>query len=62
MSLGCAGLCAALLYKNKEISTIEADFQESLKSCEKVTKEVYNSLPAWEKLTGSLLRLFAPLM
>ena len=54
--------CAALLYKNKEISTIEADFQESLKSCEKVTKEVYNSQPAWKKLAGSLLRLFAPLM
>ena len=54
--------CAALLYKNKEIATIEADFQESLKSCEKVTKEVYNRLPAWEKLAGSLLRLFAPLM
>ncbi len=54
--------CAALLYKNKEISTMEADFQESLKSCEKVTKEVYNSQPAWKKLAGSLLRLFAPLM
>ncbi len=54
--------CAALLYKNKETATIEADFQESLKSCEKVTKEVYNRLPAWEKLAGSLLRLFAPLM
>ena len=54
--------CAALLYKNKETAAIEADFQESLKSCEKVTKEVYNSQPVWEKLAGSLLRLFAPLM
>lgn len=54
--------CAALLYKNKETAAIEADFQESLKSCEKVTKEIYNSQPVWKKLAGSLLRLFAPLM
>lgn len=54
--------CAALLYKNKEIAAIEADFQEALKQCEKVTKDVYNNQQLWKKLAGSLLRLFAPLM
>ena len=54
--------CAALLYQNKEILNIEADFQNTLKECEKVTKDVYQNQPVWQKLAGSLLRLFAPLM
>lgn len=54
--------CAAFLYRNKEIHTIEEDFQNTLKECEKVTGEVYRSQPLWKKLAGSLLRLFAPLM
>ena len=54
--------CAALMYKNKEICAIEEDFQNTLKECEKITKDVYRSMPLWQKLAGSLLRLFAPLM
>ena len=54
--------CAALMYKNKEINVIEEDFRNTLEKCEKVTKEVYRRMPFWQKLAGSLLRLFAPLM
>ncbi len=54
--------CAALMYKNKEINVIEEDFRNTLEKCEKVTKEVYRCMPFWQKLAGSLLRLFAPLM
>ena len=54
--------CAALMYKNKEINVIEEDFRNTLEKCEKVTKEVYRRMSFWQKLAGSLLRLFAPLM
>ena len=54
--------CAALLYKNAEIANIEADFQETLKKCQKITQEDYKKLNPVIKLIGMVLRLFAPLM
>lgn len=54
--------CAACLYKNREVSAVEADFQETLSHCMKVSEEIYLKQPAWKKLAGVLLRLFAPMM
>ncbi|MDO5539738.1 MAG: cardiolipin synthase [Eubacteriales bacterium] len=54
--------CAALLYKNKEILTMEEDFQKTLFQCVRVTKDVYNKQPFLNKIYGKVLRLFAPMM
>ena len=54
--------CAALLYKNSEVSAVEQDFQHVLQYCEKVTQDVYNNQPRIKKAAGQILRIFAPLM
>lgn len=53
---------AVYIYKNSAVADAEADFQETLKKCQKITKQdcrEYNSL---KKILGRVLRLVAPLM
>lgn len=54
--------CAVLMYKNKAVSVVEEDFQKTLFKCVRVTTDVYDKQPWINKITGKLLRLFAPLM
>lgn len=54
--------CAAFLYKNSEIPAVENDFQETLKKCQKITQEDYKKQKSFDKIAGSILRVFAPLM
>lgn len=54
--------CATYIYKNPVIADIEADFQETLKSCQEVTMEYYRSIPWRHRLFGKVLNLFAPLL
>lgn len=54
--------CAAYLYQNQAVNDIEWDFQDTLKKCQCITVNDCRNFPYLEKLTGRVLRLFAPLM
>ena len=54
--------CGAFLYNNPVVWEIEQDFQNTLKKCQKVTKEDLKKRNIFEKIAGRVLRLIAPLM
>lgn len=54
--------CAAYLYRTSCISDIEADFQNTLALCREVTAETIKKEKLFYKITGSILKIFAPLM
>lgn len=54
--------CGVLLYQNQEVAAIEEDYQKTLQQCVKVTEEVYSKQPVIHKISGKVLRLFAPMM
>ena len=54
--------CAAYLYRNQAVDRVEEDFQKTLGMCREVTVEDQLRYPVAEKVAGSVLRLFAPLM
>ena len=54
--------CATYLYKTACIGEIEADYQETLKKCSKVTFETVRNEKLYLKVMGRVLKLFAPLM
>lgn len=54
--------CAAYLYQSPVIPEIEQDFQETLKQCQKITKQDCMEYPLSKRIAGQALRLFAPLM
>ena len=49
-------------YRNQVVDDVEADFQQTLKSCTKVTLRDCRSLVWYKKLFGRVIRLLAPLM
>ena len=49
-------------YRNQIVEQIEEDFQQTLKSCEKVSLVDVRSLVWYKKLFGRIIRLVAPLM
>ena len=53
---------AVLLYRAEEIDRIEADFQDTLDKCLKVTPEYMKTISTKHKLLGFILKIFAPLM
>lgn len=54
--------CGTFFYKSSVISKIEDDFLYTLSKCKKITLEDCKALPFKEKIIGSALRIFAPLM
>jgi cardiolipin synthase len=54
--------CGVFIYNNPEIKRIEADFQNTLKSCEKISIMEVHTRSLFSKIVGRVLRLFAPLM
>lgn len=54
--------CGAYFYQNGVVAEAEADFAETLKKCQKVTKEYYQSIPLHTRICGHLCKMFAPLM
>ena len=54
--------CAAYLCGTDCVADIESDFQETLKKCERITYESIKKEKASVKLTGSFMRLIAPLL
>ena len=54
--------CAAYLYKVECIPAIEADFQDTLKKCKRVTRETLKNESIKRRLTGFVCNTVAPLM
>lgn len=54
--------CAAYLYKNTAVLTVEEDFQATLGMCQPVTVEECRRYSPLKRFAGKALRLFAPLM
>ncbi len=54
--------CALYMYGTSCIKDIDTDFSNTLKKCKRVTEETVKATPILLKLTGFLLKFFAPLM
>lgn len=54
--------CAVFIYRSAVIADVERDFQETLEKSHEITMEEVKKYPIVKRLTGSVLRLFAPLM
>lgn len=54
--------CAAYMYESPAVAQAEADFEETLKKCARVTLKECRSYPLAKRAAGRILRLFAPLM
>ena len=54
--------CGIFIYDNPVVTSIEQDFQETLKKCHLVTLEDVKRVSLFMKLCGRILRLIAPLM
>lgn len=54
--------CGAFIYNNPVVWDVEKDFQDTLKKCQKMTKEDLKKRSIFQKIGGSILRLVAPLM
>jgi len=54
--------CAVYFYRNPVVADVEADFQETLKKCQRITVEDCRRLSLGKRLVGGLLRILAPLM
>ncbi|MDE5570156.1 MAG: hypothetical protein K2I82_05825, partial [Ruminococcus sp.] len=53
--------CATYMYRTSCIPAIEADFQQTLGDCRKVTPETIRNEKLYYKVTGQILKLVAPL-
>lgn len=54
--------CAAYIYDNPVVHDVEADFQQTLKQCQKITLQQCREYNLFKKAAGRILRLVAPLM
>lgn len=54
--------CGVFIYHNAVVYDIEKDFQNTLKSCHKVTLTEVQNRSIYQKVYGQVLRLIAPLM
>ena len=50
------------IYNNSEVDRVERDFQQTLVRCHKVTLTEVKNMTAFTKISGQVLKLFAPLM
>ena len=54
--------CAAYLYEVPCIGEIEADFNNTLKQCHKITQKDVKKEKIYYKVLGALMKVVAPLM
>lgn len=54
--------CGVFIYNNSVVDRVERDFQETLMKCHKVSLVELRKRSLFSKITGQVLRLFAPLM
>ncbi|MCM1133565.1 MAG: cardiolipin synthase [Ruminococcus flavefaciens] len=53
--------CATYMYRTSCIPSVEADFQQTLASCRRVTTETIKKEKLYYKIVGQILKLVAPL-
>lgn len=54
--------CGAYLYRNRVITDIEKDYQDTLTVCQEISMEDFRKIPLLSRLSGRVFRLFGPLM
>lgn len=54
--------CGLYIYGNRVVGDIEKDFLDTVKKCLEADMKYYNKIPLRTRLTGRVMRLFAPLM
>lgn len=54
--------CGVYVYGTDSVADIEADFNKTLEKCQLITLSYIKRLPFYQKLFGSILKIFAPLM
>ena len=54
--------CGVFIYNNPVVRDIEADFQKTLKQCQRITITDLNKISPFMMICGRVLRLIAPLM
>ena len=54
--------CALYMYRTDCIKDVEADFQETIKKCKKVTLETIKKENILYRASGHIMKLVAPLM
>lgn len=54
--------CAAYLHSVPSIADIEADFQQTLSACTRMTEKRLEEIPWYQKLAGAAIKALAPLM
>lgn len=54
--------CGVWMYNNAAVGQLKRDFCETLKVCERITYEKSISVPLYQRVIRSVLRLLAPLM
>ncbi len=54
--------CGTFIYNNQVVRSVEKDFQDTLRKCQKVTVTDLRKRSLFEKVAGRVLRLIAPLM
>ena len=53
---------AVYMYNHSEAANVEADFQETLKKCSRITMEDCKKYNVFKRIAGAVLRVVAPLM
>ena len=54
--------CGTYFYRSAAVQSVEADFEDTLSKCQKITVMDCEKRSLWMKVCGHVLRLFAPLM
>lgn len=54
--------CGVYMYDTSAVMAIEEDFENCLKQCELITLDYLRRLPFYQKVIGSVIKIFAPLM
>ena len=54
--------CGVFMYRNRTVADVEADYEETLKKCRRVSLIDCRKRSVFIKLSGQFLRLFAPLL
>lgn len=54
--------CGVWMYRTSSIKEIKKDFLGTLQVCTEITMDDFNNIKWYQTLTGSLLRIFSPLM
>ncbi len=54
--------CGVYFQESAVVARVEEDFQNTLLKCQEVTMDYYRKIPIYQKITGKVARLLAPLV